>query len=117
VNIVLRGIVNDLDIRVGDQLFVAGIGFWNVKGAGLFLRGGKARARYPHHVHKSQPPHCINMEATREAKPHNAHANAFHCAASAEFESGHLSTLVLLPTVSKIRHLRAKNGALSFLSE
>jgi hypothetical protein len=78
VQVVRRRVVNDLNVRIGDERVERPVRFGRAECGGLGSCLGLARSRHGDNIHEAKSPDSVHMMRTHEARAHNSHSNAFH---------------------------------------
>ncbi len=78
VQVIRRGVVNDVDVRIGDQRVIVAVGPIHFVFTCLFLGRLLRRSRYRNHIHITQPPHCVDMMCCYKTRTNQAHTNFLH---------------------------------------
>ena len=53
--------MDHMNIRIGDQFFVASVSSWNAVLIGFLLCTFQSGGSHSHNVHEAQPPHSVNV--------------------------------------------------------
>ena len=61
MDVVRRRVVDDVDVRIAREVFVAGVGFENAEGIGLAARRLRGAARDGDDIYEAEPPHRIDV--------------------------------------------------------
>ena len=78
VQIVGRGVVNDLDLGVVQQRFITAVRLARAERLRLGFGRGLAAAGHRHHVHEPEPPDRVHVVGSDEARSHDPHADSLH---------------------------------------
>ena len=78
VQVVRRRVVDDVNIRIVEQGFVAAVGLGGAERVRFLLRRFLAAAGHRHDVDEPQTPDGIDVVGTDESGAHDAHSNTFH---------------------------------------
>ena len=78
VQVVGRGVVHDLDVRIVEQRLVAPVGLRGAQRLRLRLRRGLAAARDRDDVDEAEPPDRIHVMGADKPGAHDTHSDSFH---------------------------------------
>ena len=78
VQIIRRGVVNDMDVGIGDERFVAAVGFRDAKRVGLAPRGRVGAGRDGNDVDEAETAHGVDVMGADEPGADKVHSDAGH---------------------------------------